>query len=112
VPTFVDRGVSRGQRGGSLTVVNLSILDRKLETLQNKTNPVGYEVLTAVAMVNVVFWNTAQCDFFVKADVSEKSIFSIFRLEKSTREGKVIGVHSANIFLRLQIFLPRRRHSP
>jgi hypothetical protein len=27
VPTFVDRGVSRGQRGGSLTVVNLSFLD-------------------------------------------------------------------------------------
>jgi hypothetical protein len=30
VPTFVDRGVSRGQRGGSLTVVNLSFLDRSL----------------------------------------------------------------------------------
>jgi hypothetical protein len=29
VPTFVDRGVSRGQRGGSPTVVNLSFLDRK-----------------------------------------------------------------------------------
>jgi hypothetical protein len=28
VPTFVDRGMSRGQRGGSLTVVNLSFLDR------------------------------------------------------------------------------------
>jgi hypothetical protein len=28
VPTFVDRGVSRGQRGGSSTVVNLSFLDR------------------------------------------------------------------------------------
>jgi hypothetical protein len=28
VPTFVDRGVSRGQRSGSLTVVNLSFLDR------------------------------------------------------------------------------------
>jgi hypothetical protein len=28
MPTFVDRGVSRGQRGGSLTVVNLSFLDR------------------------------------------------------------------------------------
>jgi hypothetical protein len=28
VPTFVDRGVSRGQRGGSFTVVNLSFLDR------------------------------------------------------------------------------------
>jgi hypothetical protein len=29
VPTFVDRGVSRGQRGGSHTAVNLSFLDRK-----------------------------------------------------------------------------------
>jgi hypothetical protein len=28
VPTFVDRGVSRGQRGGSPNVVNLSFLDR------------------------------------------------------------------------------------
>jgi hypothetical protein len=28
VPTFVDRGVSRGQRGGSPTVVNLTFLDR------------------------------------------------------------------------------------
>jgi hypothetical protein len=28
VTTFVDRGVSRGQRGGSPMVVNLSFLDR------------------------------------------------------------------------------------
>jgi hypothetical protein len=28
MPAFVDRGVSRGQRGGSRTVVNLSFLDR------------------------------------------------------------------------------------
>jgi hypothetical protein len=28
VPTFADRGVSRGQRGGSPTVVNLKFLDR------------------------------------------------------------------------------------
>jgi hypothetical protein len=28
VPTFVNRGVSRGQRGGSPTVVNLSFLER------------------------------------------------------------------------------------
>jgi hypothetical protein len=28
VSTFVDRGVSRGQRGGSPTVVNLSFLDQ------------------------------------------------------------------------------------
>jgi hypothetical protein len=31
VPTFVDRGVSRGQRGGSPTVVNLSFLDRIMQ---------------------------------------------------------------------------------
>jgi hypothetical protein len=28
VPTFVDRGVSRGQRGGSPTIFNLSFVDR------------------------------------------------------------------------------------
>jgi hypothetical protein len=28
VPTFVDRGVSRGERDGSPTVINLSFLDR------------------------------------------------------------------------------------
>jgi hypothetical protein len=28
VPTFVDRGMSRGQRGGSPTAVNLSFLDQ------------------------------------------------------------------------------------
>jgi hypothetical protein len=28
VPTFVDRGMSRGQRGGSPTVFNLSFLDQ------------------------------------------------------------------------------------
>jgi hypothetical protein len=30
MPTFVDRGVSRGQHGGSPAVVNLSFLDRTL----------------------------------------------------------------------------------
>jgi hypothetical protein len=30
VPTFVDRGVSRGHRGGSPTVVKLSFLDRNV----------------------------------------------------------------------------------
>jgi hypothetical protein len=28
VPTFVDRGVSRGQRGGTPTAVNISFLDQ------------------------------------------------------------------------------------
>jgi hypothetical protein len=31
MPTFVDRGLSRGQRGGSPTVVNLSFLDQTHE---------------------------------------------------------------------------------
>jgi hypothetical protein len=31
VPTFVDRGESRGRRSGSPTVVNLSFLDRTLD---------------------------------------------------------------------------------
>jgi hypothetical protein len=30
VPTFVDRGMSLGQRGGTSTAVNLSFLDRSL----------------------------------------------------------------------------------
>jgi hypothetical protein len=30
VPTFVDRGVSRGQRGGTPTAVNFSFIDRSL----------------------------------------------------------------------------------
>jgi hypothetical protein len=29
MPTFVDRGVSHGQRSGSTTVLNLSFLDQK-----------------------------------------------------------------------------------
>jgi hypothetical protein len=33
VTNFVDRGVSRGQRGGSPTVVNLSFLDRRDGTI-------------------------------------------------------------------------------
>jgi hypothetical protein len=33
VPAFADRGVSRGQRGGSHTVVNLSFLDRTIGQL-------------------------------------------------------------------------------
>jgi hypothetical protein len=33
VPTFADRGVSRGQRGGSSTVVNLRRLQRGLKSL-------------------------------------------------------------------------------
>jgi hypothetical protein len=36
VPTFVDRGVSRGQRGGSPMVVNLSFVDRLVTEYRTK----------------------------------------------------------------------------
>jgi hypothetical protein len=38
VPTFVDRGVSRGQHGGSSTVVNLSFLDRSRYFLSSSSS--------------------------------------------------------------------------
>jgi hypothetical protein len=39
MPTFVERGVSRGQHGGSPTVVNLSFLDRyRLEPTERTGN--------------------------------------------------------------------------
>jgi hypothetical protein len=38
VSTFVDRGVSRGQRGGFPTVVNLSFLDRERTNMMLKYN--------------------------------------------------------------------------
>jgi hypothetical protein len=45
-PNFVDRRVSRGQRGGTTTVVNLSFLDRnKAQTLYKNTKK--YDTPTA-----------------------------------------------------------------
>jgi hypothetical protein len=38
VSTFVDRGVSHGQRSGSLTFVNLSFLDRLHFPIEGKNN--------------------------------------------------------------------------
>jgi hypothetical protein len=48
VPTFVDRGVSRGQSGGSPTVVNLSFLDRPLVLEKNKIG-VKYAKISEIA---------------------------------------------------------------
>jgi hypothetical protein len=47
VSTFVDRGVSRGQRGGSPTVVNLSFLDGQINftKLQLSKEKISYTVL-------------------------------------------------------------------
>jgi hypothetical protein len=38
VPTFADRGMSRGQRGGYPTVVNLSFLDRSSYFLSSSSS--------------------------------------------------------------------------
>jgi hypothetical protein len=38
VSTFADRGVSRGQRGGSPTVVNLSFLDEAVKFLSSSSS--------------------------------------------------------------------------
>jgi hypothetical protein len=44
VPTFVDRGVSRGHRGGSPTVVNLNFLDRTKLTARQSFMHECYQV--------------------------------------------------------------------
>jgi hypothetical protein len=63
VPTFVDRGVSRGQRGGSPRVVNLSFLDRfkytvfPISSCHSNMNPMQtYKLIKCV----LVFANTCQ----------------------------------------------------
>jgi hypothetical protein len=43
IPTFADRGVSRGERGGSQTVMNLSFLDRSLFNIMCKYTRIPYE---------------------------------------------------------------------
>jgi hypothetical protein len=43
-PTFVDRGVARGQRGGSPTVVNLSFLDRSVPSSSVNLPRSGLEI--------------------------------------------------------------------
>jgi hypothetical protein len=50
VPTFVDRGVPRGQRGGSPTAVNLSFLDQLTHRTQHK-----------IAIVWTLSWNQMSC---------------------------------------------------
>jgi hypothetical protein len=60
--------VSRGQRGGSPTVVNLSFLDRELlyqlsVILLHRVRNfyVRFEVFAAVTMNNTVFWDVTPC---------------------------------------------------
>jgi hypothetical protein len=53
VPTFVDRGVLRGQRGGSPTVVNLSFLDRIRNTYTYKYSTNYYVLCLYYVMIYV-----------------------------------------------------------
>jgi hypothetical protein len=52
VPIFVDRGVSRGQRGGSPTVVNLGFLDRY-------NIPIYKAILKPICTYVIQQWGTA-----------------------------------------------------
>jgi hypothetical protein len=49
----------------------------------NKRNVVEFEVLTAVLMKSIIFWDITPCSR-LSTDVSEKLIASIFRVEKSS----------------------------
>jgi hypothetical protein len=48
VPTFVGRGVSRGQRGGSPTAVNLSFLDRNKDIQETEMGHAVAQVAKAL----------------------------------------------------------------
>jgi hypothetical protein len=50
----------------------------------------GFEVFTAVAMKNAVFWDVAPCDGLVTSYVSEECVASIFREEEITRAKKSV----------------------
>jgi hypothetical protein len=61
----VDRGGSRGQRGGSPTAINLSFLDRNIVLTERKllcnVFYVRFEAFTAVTMKNVDLWDVTPC---------------------------------------------------
>jgi hypothetical protein len=57
VSTFVDRGVSRGQRGGSPTVVNLSFLDRQITYTVGKAPFKNKLVL--IALISRLSWESS-----------------------------------------------------
>jgi hypothetical protein len=58
VPTFVDRGMLRGQRGGSSTVVNLSFLD------QSRYFYVDLYELPNIFSFTSAYFSTEKCALF------------------------------------------------
>jgi hypothetical protein len=67
VPTFVDRGVSRGQRGGSPTAVNLSFLYRHIKTRSQKIweflGQQGHRQLPKTESGNTSLWSLRHSPF-------------------------------------------------
>jgi hypothetical protein len=57
MPTFVDREVSRGQRGGSPAVVNLSFLDRTSLFLYPSILFGGFEIAALSVCLSVCLCN-------------------------------------------------------
>jgi hypothetical protein len=64
VTTFVDRGVSRGQRGGSPTVVNLSFLDRSLSCFPKISSLTGESLKHLQAVSSRAVWSYLQRNIF------------------------------------------------
>jgi hypothetical protein len=84
--------VSRGQRGGSPTVVNLSFLDQNQQCKLYKTY-VRFEVFMAVTMKNAAFWDVMLCGS-CKNRVSEEPSASINRVTRIGELGTTLEVTS------------------
>jgi hypothetical protein len=65
VPTFANRGMLCGQRGGSPVVINLSFLDHIFKITENKKT-IGFAILTTVVMNAAIFWDSAPCSPHMK----------------------------------------------
>jgi hypothetical protein len=84
VPTFVDRGVSRGQRGGSLKFVKLSFLDQSRYFFGSIN---GGELLACVSDHQLVEKNCgiSRCCIFCRLETNygDEGINSAFRVMNS-----------------------------
>jgi hypothetical protein len=87
VPTVVDRGVSRGQRGGSPTVVNLSFLDRSSYFLSSSSSFILTRAeWTPIAVMQLFLFyisceKSVACQFRDYACILEPLLFEYCRLQ-------------------------------
>jgi hypothetical protein len=90
VPTFVDRGVSRGQRGGSPVVVNLSFLDRKI-TIITILKAYNWKRAQYGIRFNKFFWIACLHLLFLNTNGSSWNLNNFRILTKLLCSSKVSG---------------------